>query len=102
MHLASASCDGSVKLWNINDGSVISTFEEKGAEITLATFSHNGVPALASGDEFGTLKFWNLTDSELVKTMDSATGPISTITVFNHTNKPHLAIGTNNVVELWE
>jgi len=102
MNVASSSTDGSVKLWNINDGSVICSFDDLGSDIAITTFTHNNLPALASGNEDGTLKFWNLTENEVVKTLESVTGPISVLTVFNHTNKPHMAIGTDNAVELWE
>mmetsp|Transcript_25220 Transcript_25220/g.30478 ORF Transcript_25220/g.30478 Transcript_25220/m.30478 type:complete len:172 (+) Transcript_25220:19-534(+) len=101
-HIASSSYDGTVKLWNINDGSVIASFEDLGSDIAITPFTHNNLPALATGNDSGALKFYSLTENELVKTLENASGPVSTLSVFNLANKPAMAIGTEHVVEIWE
>ena len=101
-YLASASQDGTIKLWNVNDGSVVETLTGHSNEITLTAFMQGDMPALGSGDDSSTVKFWNLSSNELVKTFDGLTGPVSTLAFFNHTNKPNMAIATGNTIELWE
>jgi hypothetical protein len=101
-HIASSSYDGTVKLWNINDGSVIASFEDLGSDIAITPFTYNNLPALATGNDSGALKFYSLTENELVKTLENASGPVSTLSVFNLANKPAMAIGTGHVVEIWE
>jgi len=101
-YLASASQDGTIKLWNINDGSVIATLPGHSGEVTLTVFTHSDLPALGSGDVDGTIKFYNLSTNEIIKSLEEVTGPVITLAVFNHTNKPNMAIGTGNTIELWE
>ncbi|MEG3897221.1 MULTISPECIES: WD40 domain-containing protein [unclassified Microcoleus] len=65
---ASASEDGTVKLWNARPATLISTLTGHTGRVTSVSFHPNG-KILASGSEDGTVKLWDVTHSTLIKTI---------------------------------
>jgi WD40 repeat protein len=65
---ASASEDGTVKLWNARPARLISTLTGHTARVTSVSFHPNG-KILASGSEDKTVKLWDVTHSTLIKTI---------------------------------
>ncbi|MEG4230247.1 AAA-like domain-containing protein [Microcoleus sp. N9_B2] len=65
---ASASEDGTVKLWNARPATLISTLTGHTGRVTSVSFHPNG-KILASGSEDGTVKLWDVTRSTLIKTI---------------------------------
>ena len=65
---ASASEDGTVKLWNARPATLISTLTGHTGRVTSVSFHPQG-KILASGSEDGTVKLWDVTRSTLIKTI---------------------------------
>jgi transducin (beta)-like 1 len=64
--LATASFDGSIRLWNIQDGSCFRFFDQHRDSVYSVAFSPSG-DFLASGSLAGQLYIWNIADNEYVK-----------------------------------
>lgn len=68
--LASASTDGTVKLWNLSDGKVLPTFlkETLGVAVNSVRFSRNG-KMIAWANSNGTVKLWNSKDLQAIENL---------------------------------
>mmetsp|Transcript_22403 Transcript_22403/g.55540 ORF Transcript_22403/g.55540 Transcript_22403/m.55540 type:complete len:948 (-) Transcript_22403:932-3775(-) len=64
--LATASFDGSVRLWNINDGTCIQVFSRHRDSVYSVAFSPSG-NYLASGSLAGQLYIWNVMEGRHIK-----------------------------------
>ncbi len=64
--LTSLSNDKTIKLWNVADGSLLSTLEGNSSIYSVA-FSPDG-RTLASGSYDKTIKLWNVADGSLLST----------------------------------
>jgi WD40 repeat protein/serine/threonine protein kinase len=64
--LASASLDGTVKLWDVATGDLITTLDH-GAEVNFISFTPDGAGLLASGSSIDTA-LWNVATSEVIRT----------------------------------
>jgi WD40 repeat protein len=63
--LASASLDGTLRLWNVQTGQFIRSLKgHKGYVYSVAFSPDGGVLASASGD--GTLRLWNVQTGQLI------------------------------------
>ncbi|MBP0031956.1 MAG: PD40 domain-containing protein [Roseofilum sp. Belize BBD 4] len=66
--LASASYDGTVKLWQVNDGTLLQTLEAHQDEVNALAYSPDG-QTLASASYNGTVKLWQVDDGTLLQTL---------------------------------
>ena len=66
--LASASTDGTVKLWRTNNGSLISTLTGHEKAVYGVAYSPDG-KTLASAGSKGTVKLWRIDDGSLISTL---------------------------------
>jgi transducin (beta)-like 1 len=64
--LATASFDGSVRLWNVQDGSCIQVFSRHRDSVYSVAFSPSG-NYLASGSLAGQLYIWNVMEGRHIK-----------------------------------
>jgi len=99
--IATASADGTLKLWR-RDGTLLKTLQEENSWVRCLSFSPNGkMIASASGLE-GTVKIWSLPDSKLIKTLTSNTGynPVNQVS-FSPDSKTIAAASYDNSVKLW-
>ena len=58
-NLGSGSDDKTIKIWNINNGSVLKTFTGHSNWVTTLAVLANNI-SLASGSADKTIRFWNL------------------------------------------
>jgi WD40 repeat protein len=64
-HILTSSLDGSVRLWNVVNGSLEGTFSGHSAEVRDARFTSNGEFVFSSSDD-GTTLFWNASSGQLL------------------------------------
>ncbi len=69
--LASASDDGTVKLWRVSDGELLDTLTGHFKQVTSLAFSHNG-EMLTSGSIDRSIKLWRVSDRTLIRSMGSS------------------------------
>ena len=65
--VASASDDGTVKLWSVTAREAVATLEGHAGSVRAVAFSPDGA-TLASGSWDGTIKIWNLATNRLIGT----------------------------------
>jgi WD40 repeat protein len=62
-HLASASTDGSVRLWDVESGKQVRQFGSDAGGMFAVAFSPDG-QTLAAGGETGAIRLWNVQAGE--------------------------------------
>jgi WD40 repeat protein len=71
--LASASYDGTIKLWDVGSGAVLRTFKSYSGSVSVVAFSLDGKTlALASYD--GTIKLWDAGSGAVLQTLERYSG----------------------------
>lgn len=70
--LASSSWDGTVKLWNLNDGTMLHSLFNGGCQSWAGAFSPDG-KLIAGGDGDGKIRIWKTETGELLSTLEVAT-----------------------------
>lgn len=68
--IASASRDGTVRIWKVEGGAVQQVLEGHTDQVTSVAFSPDG-SLLASGSNDGTVRLWRVSDGSLVRTISS-------------------------------
>jgi WD40 repeat protein len=76
--LASASADGTVKLWNAADGKTAATLEGHTDEVATVAFSPDG-KTLVSGSADKTIGFWDVASRKNTITLREHTDPVTCI-----------------------
>ena len=99
--IASASNDKTVKLWNVDDGTLLNTFE--GSEghkdnVRTVTFSPDG-EKIISGSNDRTIKIWNI-DGSLQKTLTDHTGKVIDVS-FSPDCKKIVSASGDRTVKIW-
>ena len=69
--IASASFEGTVKLWNF-DGEELKTLNGHNGWVTSVAWSSDGKTLASNSDDDGTLILWNLEDLELKQLLKAA------------------------------
>jgi len=100
--LASASDDGSVRIWSVPGGSLIKTFGSNARTISALAFSKDGAD-LASGSVDGMVHLWQVSNGQDVRSFSLGSTPLaleffsnSTNLVCGLENGDNLIIDTNN------
>ncbi|XP_032834500.2 transducin beta-like protein 3 isoform X1 [Petromyzon marinus] len=73
--VASASADGSVRLWGLHDFACLKTFEGHDASVLKVVFVARGTQLLTSGSD-GLVKLWTIKTNECVRTLDAHDGKV--------------------------
>ncbi len=97
---ASASEDGTVKLWNAKPATLISTLTGHTARVTSVSFHPNG-KILASGSEDGTVKLWDVTHSTLIKTIKAHHSWVRTVS-FSPDGQILASCSSAGFINLWK
>ena len=75
--LASGSWDNTIKLWKVEDGTLIHTLTGHLADVvTSVAFSPDG-KTLASGDDTSSIKLWKVEDGTEIRSLTASTGVTS-------------------------
>jgi WD40 repeat protein len=68
--IASSSTDGTVRLWNVSDGSLQQVLEGHTDYVLTLDFSPDG-SLLASGSNDGSVRIWQISDGSLLRAIES-------------------------------
>jgi WD40 repeat protein len=96
--MASAGEDGTVKLWQTEDGHLLQTFEGHQSKVYSVAVSPDGQTISSAGRD-GTIKFWAL-DGRLIATLPTQQEVISEVT-FSPDGQWLASGGWDNTVALW-
>lgn len=96
--LASASQDGTLKLWNLRTSKLLEEIEGHQEAINTLTFTPDG-EILISGSRDRSIKLWRSGTGELLKTLEN-TGNINAIAV--HPSGVLFASGSREGIRLWD
>jgi WD40 repeat protein len=95
--LASGSSDGSIKIWNKNDGTLKRTPVGHNSYVFVLTTLLND--DLASGSNDKTIKIWNVNDGSLKRTLAGHTGDIYALKILQNWD---IASGSSdNMIKIW-
>lgn len=76
--IASASSDGSVRLWRAADGGLLRTFTGHTHRVRSVTWSPDG-RALASASDDGTIRLWHARDGVPIEVLNGHTNPVYSV-----------------------
>ncbi|NEP26755.1 AAA-like domain-containing protein, partial [Moorena sp. SIO3I6] len=97
--IASASSDGNVRLWNVENGTLVQTLEAHSSWTKSVSFSPNG-KSLASGGDDTIVKLWNLETSE-AQTLNSHLDNLTSLS-FSPDGKILASASNDRTVKLWK
>jgi WD40 repeat protein len=97
-YLVSGGFDGTVRLWDTDDKTLIYSFEGHQGGVMTVAFSPDG-NTIASGDSTGTIKLWSVAEGMLIRNLDSGNRAIRSVT-FSPTGDT-LASASLGLIKLW-
>ncbi|HTZ27757.1 MAG TPA: hypothetical protein VMC83_27410 [Streptosporangiaceae bacterium] len=100
--LASASADGTIRLWNVTTGRQFGEPLTGGTgEVNSVAFSPNG-RVLASGSDDRAIRLWNVaTGREIGKPLTGGTGPINSV-AFSPNGKTLASGSADHTIRFWD
>ena len=103
-HIASASKDQTIKIWDLTSNSVVATLEGHNTEVNVLTlYEQNGTPMLVSGSTGKTIKIWDLSTNSIVHTISGHTGKIWSLTTYEDDGKITLISGSRDeTIKIWD
>lgn len=97
--LASGDLRGTVKLWNLQTGTMISQFSPHAKTISGLAFTPDGSTLITASHD-SKIEVWDLASGQLLQTLTGHAGMVRTIAL--HPNGQILASGGNDGVILWD
>jgi hypothetical protein len=97
--LASASNDNTVKLWNVQTGKELRTFQEAQDDVLTVAFNPNGDQLAAGGNE-QTIKLWNLNTNVNPQILTGHEGIIHSLT-FSPDGRTLVSGSWDKTIRLW-
>jgi WD40 repeat protein len=98
--LASASWDGTIKLWNTESGRELRTLAGHGWGVYKAVFSPDG-KQLASASRDGTVKIWNVATGTNTQTLVADSFAVKSV-AWSQDGRLLASSGNEGVVKLWD
>lgn len=98
--LASGSYDNTVKLWNVNDRTLVTTLREHSDFVTSVAFSPDG-QMLASGSRDKTIRLWNIANFELITTLEGHSDWVLSL-AFSPDGKTLASGCEDKTIRLWD
>jgi tetratricopeptide (TPR) repeat protein len=98
--LASASNDGTVKLWDVDSGREVRTLRGHTAAVRSVAFDPGGT-RLASAGADGTVRLWDLSGGQELHTLRGHKGPVLSV-AFHAGGRSLASSGTDGTVRLWD
>lgn len=102
--LASASDDGTIRLWRVSDGELISMLEDSNQRdfdsILSLAFSPDG-EVLAAGSTDNAIRLWRVSDGVLLRTLKGHWGDIESL-VYSPDGKILVSGDGNGVIRIWQ
>ena len=100
MELATASSDGTVKVWSVADRQVVTTLTGHGGPVRTVAFSPDG-RTIASGSLDGTVRLWDLSGRQLPVTFFGHGGAVRSV-AFCPDGRTVVSGGADGTVRLWD
>ena len=97
--IASASWDGTVKLWNVESGDIIFTLEGHTGGADALSFSPDG-RTLASGSWDGAVKLWDVESGDIIFTLEEHTGGVDAVS-YSPDGRTLASASWDGTVKLW-
>ena len=97
--IASASWDGTVKLWNVESGDIIFNLEGHTGGVDALSFSPDG-RTLASGSWDGAVKLWDFESGDIIFTLEEHTGGVDAVS-FSPDGRTLASGSWDGTVKLW-
>ncbi|KAK3169687.1 hypothetical protein OEA41_009071 [Lepraria neglecta] len=99
-HLASASDDKTLKIWDASNGKCLQTLEGHSHLVNSVVFSHDS-KHLASASDDKTLKIWDASNGKCLQTLEGHSHLVNSV-VFSHDSK-HLASASHDkTLKIWD
>jgi tetratricopeptide (TPR) repeat protein len=98
--IASASSDGTVKLWNADNRKLIHTLEGHKNSVLSVAFSPDS-KTIASASSDGTVKLWNADNRQLIHTLEGHKNSVWSV-VFSPDGKTIASASFDRTVKLWD
>ncbi|MGF1432079.1 helix-turn-helix domain-containing protein [Kitasatospora sp. LaBMicrA B282] len=99
-HLATASSDGTLKIWRVSDRQLVTTLTGHGGSVRAVAFSPDG-SLLASGSTDGTVRLWDLAGRRLPVTLFGNGGGVRSV-AFSPDGRTLVSGGADRTVRLWD
>lgn len=96
--VASGDDRGRVRIWNLQDGSMVSEFFPHHQEISKLLFTQDG-KILITGSFDRTIKLWDVATGQLVATLIGSSGAIRGMAL--SPNQKYLASASNDGIRIW-
>ena len=97
--LASASWDGTVKLWNVESGDIIFNLDGHSGGADALSFSPDG-RTIASGSWDGAVKLWDFESGENIFTLEEHTGGVDAVS-YSPDGRTLASASWDSTVKLW-
>lgn len=98
--VASAGDDGTVRVWNVEDGRLLFALEGHDGSVSSVAFSPDG-KLIASGDVFGKILIWDASTGRQTRIIDALTALVLALT-FSPDGRSLVSGGVDRAVRLWD
>uniref|UniRef100_UPI0039C6CEC9 nSTAND1 domain-containing NTPase n=1 Tax=Anabaena sp. CCY 9402-a TaxID=3103867 RepID=UPI0039C6CEC9 len=99
-HLASASNDNTIKIWDISTGQSLKTLQGHNSSVNSVAYSPDG-KHLASASNDNTIKIWDISTGQSLKTLQGHNSSVNSV-AYSPDGK-HLASASNdNTIKIWD
>jgi len=99
-HVLTGSQDWTVKMWDVENGALLRTFDAHKSQVDAVTFSQDGTKVL-SGSLDKTLKLWDAATGQLLRTLEGHTGGVNSV-AFSFEGSLVLSGSSDNTIKLWD